>query len=50
MLRYQIRVTSESVACSLDLHDNSMMQQPVEQRGCNDWIAKHLSSFSKATI
>jgi transcriptional regulator with XRE-family HTH domain len=38
--------------CALgrDLNDDGMMEQPVEQRGCNDGIAEHVSPFGEATV
>ena len=42
MLRDKVGVLAEPVARSLDLDDDGVVEQPVEQRGGDDWIPKHL--------
>jgi hypothetical protein len=41
---------AHAVAGSLDLDDNGMMEQAVEQGGCNDGIAEHLAPFGEAAV
>ncbi len=41
---------AQPVAGALNVDDDSVVKQPVEQRGGNDWIAENLSPFGKTTI
>ena len=41
---------AHAIAGALDLNDDGMMEQPVEQRGCNDGIAEHVSPFGEAAV
>jgi len=38
---------AHAVAGAFDLHDDGMMQEPVEQRGGDDGIAEHVAPFGK---
>ena len=46
----QIRVCSESIAGTFDLHDDGVMQQSVQQCGGHHWVAEHFGPFSEASI
>ena len=51
MLRHQVGVLAQAVAGSLDLDDDSMVEQPIEQRGGNYRIVEDLkprTAMSKA--
>lgn len=50
MLRDQIRMSPESVAGTLDLHDDCVAQQAVEQRGRDDGVAEHIAPFREAPV
>lgn len=39
-----------SVARSLDLYDDGMMEQTVEQRGGDDWAAENVTPFGEAAV
>ena len=43
MLRDEIGVLAQPVACALDLDHDGMVEQAIEQCGCNDGIAEHLA-------
>ena len=47
MLGHQVRVLAEPVAGALDLHDDGVMQQPVEQRCGDHGVAEHLAPFGE---
>jgi len=42
VLWHEIGVLSQAVAGAFDLHDDGVVQQPVEQGGGDDGLAKHL--------
>ena len=42
MLWHEIGGLSQAVAGAFDLHDDGVVQQPVEQGGGDDGITKHL--------
>jgi len=46
----QIGVLAHAIAGALDLNDDSVMEQPVEQRGGNDGIAEHVAPLGEATV
>jgi len=46
----EVGVLPHAIAGALDLDDHGVMKQPVEQRGCDDGIAEHVSPFSEATV
>jgi hypothetical protein len=50
IFRDQISVLTQAVAGSPDLDDDGMVQQPVEQRGSNDGMAKEIAPFGEAAI
>ena len=50
MLGYEIRVTTQPVACAFDLNNDSMVLEPIQQRGRDDRIAEDVSPFCKAPI
>ena len=50
MLWTEIRMTAESVAGALDMHDDSVVQEPVQKGRCEDWIAEDLAPFSEAAV
>jgi hypothetical protein len=41
---------AQPVAGALDVDDHGVVKQPIQQRGCDHWIAKNLSPFGKAAI
>lgn len=41
---------AHAVAGAFDLHDDGMMQEPVEQRGGEDGIAEHVAPFGKTPV
>jgi hypothetical protein len=50
VLRHECGVLAESVARSFDLDDDCMLQQSVEQRGGDGWIAERLAPFGEAAV
>jgi len=46
----EVGVLSHAIAGALDLNDDGMMEQPVEQRGGDNWIAEDVAPFSEATV
>ena len=50
VLWHEIGVLSQAVAGALDLHDDGVVQQPVEQGGGNDGVAEHLAPLGKAAV
>ena len=46
----QIGVLTHAIAGALDLNDDSVVEQPIEQRGGDDGIAEDVSPFSEATV
>lgn len=46
----EIGVGAQAVAGPFDLHDDGVMEQPVQQGGGDDGIAEDLAPFGKATI
>ena len=41
---------THTIARSLDLDDDGMMEQAVEQRGGDDWAAEDVAPFGEATV
>ena len=41
---HELGVLQQTVAGAFDLHDDVMMEQAVQQRGCDDGIAEHIHS------
>ena len=50
MLGNEVGVLAHAIAGAFDLNDNGMMEQPIEQRGGDDRIAKELAPFGKAAV
>ena len=50
MLGHEVGVLAQAVAGPLDLDDDSMVEQPIEQRGGNYRIAEDLTPFGKAAV
>jgi hypothetical protein len=46
----QVEVLAQPVACPFDLHDDGMVEQPVEQRGGDNGVPEHLAPFCEATV
>ena len=46
----EISMLAQTVAGALDLHDDGMVQQPVQQRGGDDGIPEDFSPFGEAAI
>ena len=49
-LWHKAGVLAEAVARSFDLHDHGVVQQSVEQCGCDHMVAEHLTPFGEAAI
>ena len=43
-------MASEAVAGAFDAHDDGMVQEAVEQRGCHHGVAVRRSPFGKAAV
>ena len=39
MLWNEIGMTTQAVACSFDVHDDSVMEETIQQSGRHDWIS-----------
>lgn len=50
MVRQQIGVFSQAVRCAFDLHDDRVVQQPVEQRRGHHAVAEHITPFTEAAV
>ncbi len=50
MVRQQIGVFSQAVRCAFDLHDDRVVQQPVEQRRGHHAVAEHVTPFTRRQI
>jgi len=50
VLRHEVSVAAQAVARSLDLDDDSMVEETVEQRGGDDRITEDFTPFGKATV
>ena len=50
MLRHEFGMLSKPIAGAFDLHDDSVMEQSVQQRRGDDGIAEYVAPFSKATV
>ena len=46
----EVDVAPQAVACSFDVHDDGMVQQPVQQGGGDHGVAEHLAPFGKAAV
>jgi hypothetical protein len=46
----EIGVGEQAVACAFYLDDDSVVEEPVQQRGGNDGVAEHLSPFGEAAV
>ena len=47
---HQLCVLAPVIAGALDLNDDSVVEQPVEQRGGDDGIAEDLAPFGEAAV
>jgi hypothetical protein len=50
VFRHEFGMLSESITGTFDLHDDSVMEQSVEQRRGDDGIAEYVAPFSEATV
>jgi hypothetical protein len=50
VLGHEIGMLTQAIARALDLDHDRMVQQAVEQRGCNDRIAEDLAPFGEAAV
>jgi hypothetical protein len=50
VFRHQVGMLTQPVTGALDLHDNSVVQEAVEKRGCDDGIAEYVAPFGKAPV
>ena len=48
--RDEVRVLPQPLAGTFDMHDDGMMEEPVQQRGGDDGIPKNLAPFGEAAI
>ena len=46
----EVGVLAHAITGALDLNDDSMMEQPVEQRGGDDGIAEDLAPLREASV
>ena len=50
MVGNEIGMLAHAIAGTLDLHDDSMMEQPVEQRSGDNGITEDVAPFGKAAV
>ena len=50
MLGYEVCVAAQPIAGSFDLDDHGVMQEPVKERGSDDWISEDLAPFGEAAV
>ena len=50
MLGHEFDVLAQAIAGALDLYDYSVVQQAIQQGGCNDEVAKDVAPFGEAAI
>jgi hypothetical protein len=50
VLGYEVCVAAQPIAGSFDLDDHGVMQEPVEERGCDVGIAEDLAPFGKPRL
>ncbi len=50
VFRDEIGVLAQAVARAFDLDDDGMVEQAIEQRGCDDRIAEDFFPLGKATV
>jgi hypothetical protein len=50
MLWYQVCVMAKQVACPFDLNHDGMMQQSIQQCGCDHGIAEDVTPFCEAAV
>lgn len=50
VLREQVGMPTQAIARAVDLDNDGMVQQPVEQRRCDDGAAEDVAPFSKAAV
>ena len=41
---------AQAVAGAFDLDDDGVVEEPVEQRGCDDGVAEDFAPFRKAAV
>jgi len=47
---HQVRVLTQPVTGALDLHDDGVVQEAVEERGCHHRIPEYVAPFGKSPI
>lgn len=50
MLWHEIGMLAQAVTRSLDLDDDDVMEETIEERGGDNWVAEDLAPFGKATV
>ena len=50
MLRNEISVGPKAVARALDLDDDSVVEQSIEERSCDNGITEDLAPFCEAAV
>ena len=50
MLWHEIGMLAQAVTRSLDLDDDDVMEETIEERGGDNWVAEDLTPFGKATV
>lgn len=50
MLWNEISMTTQAVACSLDVHDDGVMEETIQQSGRHDGISKDFTPLCKAAV
>ncbi len=50
MVGNEVGMLAHAIAGALDLNDDSMVEQPVEQRGSDDRITEDVAPFGEASV
>ena len=50
VLRDEIGVAAEAIAGAFDLDHDGVVEEPVEERGCDDRITEHLAPLGEAAV
>ena len=50
MLRDEVDVSEQAVGRAFDLDDRGVVEEPVEESGRDDWIAKNVAPFGEDSV
>ena len=50
MLRHEFGVLAQAIARAFDLHDDGVVQQPVQKGRGDDGVAEHLAPLGEAAV